>query len=346
MSIITCKQCGNKIEVDSVLEEQVKERVLAAEQHRHKEELEKIKDEQAKALKAALDEATKIAAKKLAEKETKIREEAEKTADDKAHLRQLELEKKLSDTQKSLEEANRKARQGSQQTQGEVLEIEIEQQLLAEFPTDDIEEIKKGARGADIKQTVKTSSLQKAGLLLWETKNGKWQPAWVGKFKNDVREAKADMGIIVSQEMPPEYGDMQHLEQNVWVVKPKLTLVLASTLRSTMLRVYEINNLNVGKDAKMESLFTFISGPEFRNRVESIIENYGHLQEELEKEKRSAQLRWSRQEKSMRAVIDNTIGMYGDLQGVTNRALPTIKSLELDAEDNPEPLMINKDSVS
>jgi hypothetical protein len=71
-------------------------------------------------------------------------------------------------------------------------------------------------------------------------------------------------------------------------------------------------------------------GPEFRHRVEAIVENYTVLQEEIEREKRASALKWARQEKAIRSVIDNTIGMYGDLQGITNRALPSIKTLELD----------------
>lgn len=296
-------------------------------------ELVKELREDLRAEKKARENAELEADKKLASKESKIREEAEKNATDKAHLKQLELEKKLADTMKSLEEANRKANQGSQQNQGEVLELELERQLASEFPLDEIEEVKKGSRGADIKQLVKTETLQQAGVLLWEIKNGKWQPAWVGKFKTDIREASANIGVIVSAELPKEYGDMQNVEKNVWIVKPSLAVVLASALRSTILQVHSMSKMSLGKDAKMEALFGFISGPEFRHRVEAIVENYGQLQEEIEKEKRASQLRWSRQEKSIRAVIDNTIGMYGDLQGITNRALPNIKSLELDSGD-------------
>ncbi len=107
--------------------------------------------------------------------------------------------------------------------------------------------------------------------------------------------------------------------------------VLASALRGTILQVEAANRNNEGKDAKMEALYQFLVGPEFRHRVEAIVENYGMLQQEIEKEKRAAQLRWSHQEKAIRAVIDNTIGMYGDVQGITSRALEPIKSLELDS---------------
>lgn len=271
------------------------------------------------------------AQKKLSVSEDKIREEALKSASEANRLKQLEMEKKLADTQKALEDAQRKAQQGSQQNQGEVLELDLENKLREEFPLDEISEIKKGQRGADIAQTVKNQSMAACGVLLWETKNGKWQPAWVPKFKQDIREANANIGVIVSQELPGEYGDMKHLEANVWVVKPSLAPVLASALRTTILQVDAANKMNSGKDAKMEALYQFLVGPEFRHRVEAIVENYGMLQTEIEKEKRAAQLRWTHQEKAIRAVIDNTIGMYGDLQGITNKALPGIKSLELDS---------------
>jgi hypothetical protein len=280
----------------------------------------------------AKDNAELEAQRRLSEGEAKIREETAKGVEDKYHLKLAEQEKKLADTQKALEDAQRKATQGSQQNQGEVLELDLEGRLHEAFPYDDISEVKKGQRGADIVQTVRNSAAADCGVLLWETKNGKWQPAWVPKFKADIREAGANIGVIVSQELPSEYGDMKHLEANVWAVKPRLAPVLASALRATILQVDMANKMNAGKDAKMEALYQFLVGPEFRHRVEAIVENYGMLQSEIEKEKRAAALRWAHQEKSIRAVIDNTIGMYGDLQGITNRALPGIKALELDAE--------------
>ena len=195
--------------------------------------------------------------------------------------------------------------------------------------------------GADIKQTVCSQDGTNCGILLWETKNGKWQPAWVPKFKADIREANASIGVIVSQEIPSELGDMKHLENNVWVVTPRLAPRLAAALRITILQVTAANKMNAGKDVKLESLYQFLVGPEFKHRVEAIVENYTLLQDEIEREKRSSVLKWARQEKAIRAVIDNTIGMYGDLQGITNRALPAIRSLELDdGLDDPQTAIV------
>lgn len=274
------------------------------------------------------------AQKKLVVEEGKIRQEASRSADEKYRLKLAEQEKQLNDTKKALETAQRKAAQGSQQNQGEVLELDLENRLREEFPFDEIIEVKKGARGADVKQVVRNQLGIACGILLWETKNGKWQPAWVAKFKADIREAGASVGVIVSQEIPTEIGDLKHLDGNVWVVTPRLATRLAAALRITILQVDGANKMNAGKDVKMEALYQFLVGPEFRHRVEAIVENYSTLQDEIEREKRASVLKWARQEKAIRAVIDNTIGMYGDLQGITNRALPTIKTLELDIGDD------------
>ena len=272
------------------------------------------------------------AKKKLSEEEGKIREETKKLADEEHRLKQLEMQKKLDDTQKALADAQRKAEQGSQQNQGEVLELDLENDLRMEFPLDDITEVKKGQRGADITQVVKNQRFEHCGILLWESKNATWQPSWVPKFKEDIRSAGATVGIIVSKELPDGYGDMQSIDHEVWAVKPKLALALAVAIRSQIIGVHRANHNSEGKDEKMEVLYQFLTGPEFRHRIESIVDHYGMLQTEIEKEKRAAQLRWAKQEKSIRAVIDNTLGMYGDLQGITGGAMREIKQLEASDE--------------
>jgi hypothetical protein len=274
--------------------------------------------------------------KKLAEEETKIREEAQKTADEKQRLNLATRDKTIADLQKALDEAQRKAAQGSQQLQGEVLELDLESRLKECFPLDEIIEVKKGQKGADIKQIVNNSLGASCGCILWETKNAKWQPSWIKKFKNDIREANAHVGVLVSQEIPKDIGELNQIENNIWVVTPSLAPPLATALRSTILQVGSANKMHVSKDEKMEILYQFLVGPEFKHRIDAIIESYSLLQKELEKEKRAFALKWAREEKAIRSVMDNTIGMYGDLQGITNRALPTIKNLELDSGESED----------
>ena len=83
---------------------------------------------------------------------------------------------------------------------------------------------------------------------------------------------------------------------------------------------------------KMEVLYSYLTGVEFKQRVEAIVEAFTSMDEGLRKERMAYEKIWSEQEKQIKKVITNTVGMYGDLSGLV--ALPQIKRLELGEGDN------------
>ncbi|HUL37864.1 MAG TPA: DUF2130 domain-containing protein, partial [Thermodesulfobacteriota bacterium] len=68
-------------------------------------------------------------ARQLDGEREKIREETVKSFSEQQRLKDLEKDKKISDMLRQIEDLRRKAEQGSQQTQGEVLELELEEIL-------------------------------------------------------------------------------------------------------------------------------------------------------------------------------------------------------------------------
>ena len=230
---------------------------------------------------------------------------------------------------KKIEELQRKAEQGSQQMQGEVLELELEDMLKVEFPLDDIEPVAKGARGADVLQVVKNQSGRIVGKILWETKRTKnWSDSWLSKLKDDQRDAKADISVIVSEALP---DGMDHFKQlsGVWVSDIASSLSLAVALRTLLVQVSRANNAQDGKNEKMEVMYNYLMGPEFRNRVEAIVESFVLMKNDLDSEKRYMQKIWSKREKQIENVVTHISGMHGDLQGIAGSSLPNIKKLEL-----------------
>ena len=79
----------------------------------------------------------------------------------------------------------------------------------------------------------------------------------------------------------------------------------------------------------MEILYGYLISPEFQYRVQAIVEGFTYLLNDVEREKRWFETKWARQEKEIRKIGSSTQGMYGDLQAVTGRSLPTIAALEL-----------------
>lgn len=264
--------------------------------------------------------------KKLSEEEDKIRREAVAKYEEERSLKDREKDKMIEDLKKSLLDAQKKAEQGSQQTQGEVLELEIEEVLQREFPMDRITEVKKGARGADVTQIVINNG-HECGTILWESKNAVWSNTWIPKLKEDKRTAKAHLAVLVATEPPPGIKDFGYRE-GVWVVTRALVSALATALRYNLVSLAHIRAGQEGKKEKSEILYSYITSVEFRGRIEAIVDAFSDMQTELEREKRWFQTKWARQEKYLRQVVDHTQGMYGDLQGVVGKSLPELTNLD------------------
>lgn len=270
--------------------------------------------------------------RKLDEERGKIREDALAKSAEEHRLRDREKDKQLEEMRKQIEDLKRKAEQGSQQAQGEVQELELEDVLRANFRFDEIAPVAKGVRGADVLQRVSAPSGKACGTILWESKRTKsWSDGWIQKLKDDQREAKTDLGVIVSAALPKGVGHIGCID-GVWVADFQSFIGLGMALRAGILQLSHVQNALAGKGEKMELIYRYLSGPEFRHRVEAIVETFVSMKGDLDSEKRAIERTWAKREKQIERVIHNTSGMYGDLQGLIGASLSPIPSLELSSE--------------
>ena len=79
----------------------------------------------------------------------------------------------------------------------------------------------------------------------------------------------------------------------------------------------------------MEIIYGYLTGTEFRQRVEAIVDAFAQMKHDLEREKRAYTKLWAMREKQLQQVIDNTIGMHGDLQGIVGKELSEIRGLDM-----------------
>jgi hypothetical protein len=272
-----------------------------------------------------LENQKKFDAQILEEKE-KIR----KKVDDENALKFATLQKQLEDQKKLTEEMKRKQEQGSMQLQGEIQELAIEEYLTNQFPLDTIEEIKKGANGADCLQIVNTFESQNCGTIYYESKRTKnFSPAWIEKFKNDIREKKADIGVLVTEVLPSDMERMG-LKDGVWICTFEEFKGLVTVLRQSIINLDIALQSQENKGDKMAMLYDFLTSTEFRMQIEGIVEGFSQMQDDLAKEKRAMQKIWSQREKQIDKVIANTVNMYGSIRGIAGNAIQTVKALELD----------------
>lgn len=324
------------------LEEESKDRVAGMEKELSEKseklrELSKMEGEVAKLQREKLEmkDAIEAAAQKqLNETLALEREKIRKQEDDKNELKFAALQKQLEDQKKLTEEMKRKQEQGSMQMQGEVMELAIEEWLTSQFPLDTIDEIKKGANGADCLQIVNTRELQNCGSIYYESKRTKaFQPAWIEKFKNDIRVKKANLGVLVT-EVLPNGMDRMGMKDGIWICTFEEFKGLSAVLRQTLIQVSQAVQSQENKGDKMAMLYDFLTSNEFHLQMEGIVEGFTQMQTDLNSERRSMQRIWSQREKQIDKVIANAINMYGSIRGIAGNAVQTIKALELDNELN------------
>ena len=268
----------------------------------------------------------------LDETRLKARQEAEEGM----KLKVMEKEQTISAMQKQIEELKRKSEQGSQQLQGEVQELELENLLGAKFPADMIEPVPKGEYGGDILQRVHNMSGQRCGTIIWESKRTRnWSDSWLAKLREDQRAAKAEIAIIVSHALPKEVETFELID-NIWVIHPKAILPVAMMLRHTLLEVASVRQSSEGQQTKMELVYQYLTGPRFRQRVEGIVEAFSTMQEDLDKEKKAITRQWAKRAEQIDRVMQSTVGMYGDLQGIAGKTLQEISGLDLPAISDDE----------
>lgn len=259
----------------------------------------------------------------------KIREETERKVTDDHRLKELEKDKQLNDLRVQLDEMKRKMELTSQQMQGEVQEVELESILNQQFRSDSIEPVPKGVRGADVVQIVQDAKGQKCGTIIWESKRTKaWSDGWIQKLKDDQRLVKAEIAVLVTTVLPKEINRFGYVE-GIWVTDFLSAVGLASALRENLIQLTYLRNSMAGMEEKRDQIYAYLTGLQFRQRIEAIVEAFNAMKDDLEAEKRSIEKAWAKREMQINRMIKNTAGMYGDLQGIIGTALPSVKVLEL-----------------
>ncbi|MEA1888482.1 MAG: DUF2130 domain-containing protein [Pseudomonadota bacterium] len=275
-----------------------------------------------------LDEDKKEFEIKLQRQLNEEKEKIQKQVSDDYNMREAELRKKIVDAQKANEDLKRKLEQGSSQLQGEVLELEIEETLKASFPLDEVIEVKKGVRGADVTQTVMTRTGTICGKISWEAKRAEnWSNSWVAKLKDDQHEARAEIAVLVTTAFPHDTHEPFIFEDDVWIVRPYAVRPVAEALRMTLIEKQKQKLMEHGKNEKMEALYDYLCSPQFAMKIRGVVDAYQAMKADLEKEKAAMQRLWKKREAQLDRITANMMGLSGELQGIAEDALPALENI-------------------
>jgi hypothetical protein len=276
--------------------------------------------------------------RKMNEERKKIFEEAQKKVTQEQELKSREKDDLIKSLQSQMEHMQRKMELGSQEAAGEALEGSLKDKLSQIFPFDIFEDIKKGARGADIIQRVRNNAAKECGSILWEAKNAQtFSNQWLTKLKADQKEAGADIPVLATVTLPKDING-SGLVDDVWVTDYKTAVCLATPLRQILINVAREKAIAAHQDSMKDVLYRYITGQEFVREVKSIVTAFSKMKDDLETEKRFAMKNWKSRETQMTMVIGSVSNIYGAIEGyVGQKQLPQIDPLLLEglAEDLP-----------
>lgn len=270
--------------------------------------------------------------KRFLEKRKEIEESTIKREQELFDLKTKEFKLQMEQQQKLIEELKRKSEQGSMQLQGESQEILLEEILKENFPFDMIEEVGKGVEGADCIQTIRNNSGNTCGKIIYESKRTKaWSNNWIDKLKSDKRHTGADMAILVTQTFPKDM-DRFGEKEGIWVCGFNEVAGLAHALRSGIIKIYDAQKAQEGKGDKMQMLYDYLTGNEFRGQVEAITEGFMALKQGINRERIQMEKIWKEREKQLEKVLLSTSGMYGSVKGIAGSSVADIPLLDGDTE--------------
>lgn len=366
MDSIKCPHCGKQVELSEAIVHQIQTQVREEERQKLKSkfEEEKIKEfaenekklrkefenenknsnlqkEQALKKQRELEEKLILQSRELKEKEEQIKLDAVKEVSEKSRLEKLEFEKKISDMQKALEDAQRKGKQGSQQLQGEVLELDLEQKLIATFPNDEFVPVPKGVEGGDIWQKIKFKE-RIVGSILWETKRTKaWSNSWITKLKDDSAKISASESIIVTQVMPESMTNFDR-KDGVWITTYEHAIGICRYVRFLITSLSSIKSSASQTEDEWAKVRDYMLSDSFKHRMQAHFDGIQALRVGFDAEKRSTMLRWKKQESQIEKLDSNTINFYGELKAIVSE-LPEIQGVDTalieDSTDEQEALV-------
>lgn len=307
------------------LEEEARQKTQQL-QELQKKELDLLRD------KTALEEKQKNfeleLEKRFLEKRKEIEDSTIKREQELFDLKTKEYKLQMEQQQKLIEELKRKSEQGSMQLQGESQELLLEEILKEHFPFDVIEEVGKGVEGADCIQLVRNNSGVVCGKIIYESKRTKaWSNGWIDKLKNDMRSSGCDVAILVSQVFPKDLDKFGE-KDGVWVCNFNEVSSVAYLLRNGIIKIHDAQKSQENKGDKMQMLYNYLTGNEFRGQVEAIVEGFMAMKQSIAKERIQMEKIWKEREKQLEKVLLSTSGMYGSVKGIAGASVSDIPLLE------------------
>ena len=221
--------------------------------------------------------------------------------------------------------------QQSVELKGEAAEARLKAGLETRFPDDRLEDIKKGAEGADLEHYINQGGREIAMMLIERKSTRNFLKPWIPKLKKDMERNTAAIGVIVTDVMPKDQKDSKfwNVSSNVYVVKADAAVDILDVLRGRVINDWTIKEASkVSEDAEIPSnVFKFLSTEgkvhleEFRN---NILEKEDQLNQRNRDHNRQIKKEWKNLNDQKKTFIDFWKGLKNASHTQLNAEDPNI----------------------
>ena len=283
----------------------------------------KIKEEEEKKGKAYFE-------KKLNENKTFFEDRLEQLEND------LEKEKKEKEIikkrmAKKSQEMNSMAKQGSVELQGEVQEETIEDYLLNTYKEDDLEVIKKGAKGGDCILKINHKGRKNISQIYFESKNqNSFKNEWIPKFLKDMKEKSISYGIMIvspscyPKDLTEDKGFVERHGNSITIIpyNKRLIHAVVNSIRNIIVSKFKENKYEEIPEA-MRKCWENINSPKFQHPIRLMVSAINNMDTLLQKDKNAFDLAYSKKRKTLSAFQDNLNSMVASfIENVSSDIFP------------------------
>ena len=198
--------------------------------------------------------------------------------------------------QGELDKLSRKLEKQSSEQLGDEGELDLYTELRREFPSDKIDRIRRGKKGADIVQQVMDGTTV-AGQIVYESKNTlEWSKGFITQAKKYQTQYETPHVMVVTRAFPSKIKGLCVLK-GIPVVGPRLAVSLGTIIREGIVEIARLRLSAKFRDQKSQELFDYIIGDKFCTRFREIAEGVSSLREHQQEERRSHEKTWAAEAK-------------------------------------------------
>ena len=289
----------SKIQEAEKSRKEIELKMIATLKQKEKAIEDKLKAKEKAMEKSSKENETKLMASlKLKEKviEQKLKEKSENNVQKLKDImakkdKEREIEKRR--TQVKIDEMSRQLKQKSMEVQGEVQEELIEDYLRSKFPNDIVEEVKKGAKGADCILTIKNTNNEKLAQIYFESKDHKtFKEEWVSKLLSDMKDKNINYGVLITTAMPKDYnkqhdGYVERHGKRIIIIPMNYPIIhmLVSFIKTNLINEHK-SKKDFDAPKMMKRLWDHIMGPSFQLPVRNLYQSMIKMNDLIGKEKK------------------------------------------------------------